>query len=639
MSIIKIIPSIAAIFFGLTIITYTLTVGNWDFNRQFLLSDVFLNMWEHFRNGNLYVDANIIGNEGFLINGKTTAYFLPFPALVRGTLSFFNGGKSAVLSMLIASAMYLTASWLIFKKLLELRSISDPITKYFSKLFFTLLICSPPILGLMTYPDVFTEAITWGYSIFLLCIYFSIAALSGKDEELNLTILSVLVGLSLFTRPPYLVASSTLLILTLAIFRSSNPDDRSNRFISKNLIFPIIIFSASLILLGYFNYLKWGHPFEFYPLEYYLMYSKEDYENLLQIGTTKINRIPESFSYYFLPWVDNFSQAIPWLKTGNHHFFEGLGSPVNYREPTYPITITMPWYVISGVLGIWSLLSLLKFPTRVNKQLVLAIIPSAVATFAPIAAILSLHANAWRYAGEFIPAITIFSMLGWLHLLRKLDDHLLKRSNSSRNNDLIIYVAGTSLFILIFISTLYFASAAVLRKNVFLSLWDINSAYVSQSSPIKPKHPIVFNQSLEHRYGMPFLIHGWSEPEKTYTWSEGDRSVLRFPIPSVYKLSTLNLYVNTLISESHPVQRINIYINGKFFNRKLINTPTDAIEISMPTNLNQTLSGIEKVTNTPIKPNILEIELRYLDATTPKEIGIGNDNRKLAIALKAAIFN
>lgn len=138
---------------------------------------------------------------------------------------------------------------------------------------------------------------------------------------------------------------------------------------------------------------------------------------------------------------------------------------------------------------------------------------------------------------------------------------------------------------------------------------------------------------------MPLLIHGWSEPEKTYTWSEGDRSVLRFPIPSAYKLTTLNLYVNALISESHPVQRIDIYINGKFFNRKLINTSTDAIEISMPTNLNQTLSGIEKMTNTPIKPNILEIELRYLDATTPKEIGLGNDVRKLAIALKAAIFN
>lgn len=636
---IKIIPPVAAIFFGLTIIAYTLTVGSWDFNRQFLLSDLFLNMWEHFQDGNLYVDANIIGREGFLINGKTTAYFLPFPALVRGVLSFFYDGRSAILSMLMASAIYLTASWLIFKKLIELSSISNPITKYFSKLFFILLICSPPILGLMTYPDVFTEAIAWGYSIFLLCIYFSITALSGKDKELNLTILSVLAGLSLFTRPPYLVASSILLILTLVICRLSKTEDRSKRSISKNLIFPIIIFSVFLTLLGCFNYLKWGRPFEFYPLEHYLMYSKEDYENLLRIGTTKINRIPESFSYYFLPWVDNFSSAIPWLKTGSYNYFEGFGSPVNYREPTYPITITMPWYVLSGVLGIWALLSSLRFPTEGNKQLALALLPSAIATCAPIAAILALHANAWRYAGEFIPAITIFSMLGWLYLLKKLDDHLLKKSNACRQNDLLIYVVGTSIFLLIFISTLYLASTAVLRKDSFLSLWDINSAYVSQSSPIKPRHPIVFNQSLEQRYGMPLLIQGWSEPEKTYTWSEGNKSVLRFPIPSAYELSTLNLYVNALITEGHPVQRIDIYINGRFFTRKLINTPTDVIEISMPTNSNQNLSGIEKITNTPIKPNILEVDLRYLDATTPKEIGIGSDVRKLAIALKTAIFH
>ena len=638
MSIKKIFPPIAAILLGLTIIFYTLTLGSWDFNRQFLLSDVFLNMWEHFQDGNLYVDENIIGREGFLINGKTTAYFLPFPALVRGALSFFNSGGSAILSMLIASTIYLTASWLIFKKLLELSSISNQITKYFSQLFFILLICAPPTLGLMTYPDVFTEAITWGYAIFLLCTYFSIRAISAKEGQLNLTALSVLAGLSLFTRPPYLVASSILLILTLLIFQLSNPSNRTSKSISKNFVFPVIVFSLFLTLLSCFNYLKWGRPFEFYPLEHYLMYTKEDYATLLKIGTTKINRIPESFAYYFLPWVDNFSKTIPWLKTGSHHYFEGLGSPVNYREPTYPITITMPWYVLSGALGIWTLLSSLKSANGRSQQITQTLIPSVTATCAPIAAILSLHANAWRYAGEFIPAITIFSMIGWIYLLKKIDDRLLNKDISCRNHHLPIYILGTSIFLLIFISTLYFAFAAVLRKDSFLSLWDINSAYVSQSSPIKPRHNIVFNQSLEERYGMPLLIHGWSEPEKTYTWSEGDKSVLRFPMPSAYKISNADLSVKALISNNHPAQRIDIYINGIFFNRKLISTPTDVIEISIPSNSNQSLSGIEKITNTPIKPNILEIELRYLDATTPREIGLGSDSRKLAIALESATF-
>jgi hypothetical protein len=595
-------------------------------------------MWEHFQDGNLYVDENIIGREGFLINGKTTAYFLPFPAFVRGVLSIFNGGGSAILSMLIASAIYLTASWLIFKKLIDLSSISSQITKYFSRLLFILLICAPPTLGLMTYPDVFTEAITWGYAIFLLCIYFSITALSAKDVQLNLSLLSVFAGISLFTRPPYLVASSILLILTLLIFYLSNPSDRTDRSIRKKLALPISIFSIFLILLGCFNYLKWGRPFEFYPLEHYLMYSKEDYVNLLRIGTTKINRIPESFAYYFLPWVDNFSGSIPWLKTGSHQFFEGLGSPVNYREPTHPITITIPWYVLSGALGIWTLLLSLKSPNGRNQQITLALIPSAIATCAPIAAILSLHANAWRYAGEFIPAITIFSIIGWIYLLKKLDDHLLNKGSSCRNRNLPIYMVGTSIFLLIFISTLYLAFTAVLRKDSFLSLWDIDSAYVAQPSPIKPKHSISFDRLLEERYGMPFLIDGWSEPEKAYTWSEGKRSVLRFSMPSAYKLSTLNLSIKALISSSHPVQRIDIYINGRFFNRKLISTPTDIIEISIPSYSNQSLSGIEKITNTPIKPNILEIELRYLDATTPKEIGLGDDGRKLAIALESATF-
>lgn len=427
MSIKKNIFPVITIFCGLTIVCYTLTLGSWDLHKKFLLSDVFLNMWEHFQAGNLNVDESIIGREGFLIDGKTTAYFLPFPALVRGAFSFFNSGQSAILSMMMASAIYLTASWLIFEKLIELSTISSRITKYFSKLFLFLLICAPPTLGLMTYSDVFTEAITWGYSIFLLCIYFSIMALSQKDGQPSLTALSILVGVSLFTRPPYLVASSILFILTLLFLYISAQNRHTNKPINRWLIFPIIIFSIFLTLLGCFNFLKWGHPFEFYPLEHYLMYSKEDYENLLKIGTTKINRIPESFAYYFFPWADNFSNAIPWLKTGSYHYFEGLGSPVNYREPTYPITITMPWYVLSGVLGIWVFLTSITLSAQANRRYILPFVPSVIAACIPIATILSLHANAWRYAGEFIPAITIFSMLGWIYLLKKFDGYLSKK--------------------------------------------------------------------------------------------------------------------------------------------------------------------------------------------------------------------
>jgi hypothetical protein len=109
-------------------------------------------------------------------------------------------------------------------------------------------------------------------------------------------------------------------------------------------------------------------------------------------------------------------------------------------------------------------------------------------------------------------------------------------------------------------------------------------------------------------------------------------------LTAVTQLAPGNLRLNSPETITTSVGGIDVYINGRFFTRKLINTPTDVIEISIPAHLNQSLSKIERITNTPIKPNVLEIELRYLDATTPKEIGLGSDGRKLAIALETAIF-
>jgi hypothetical protein len=47
---------------------------------------------------------------------------------------------------------------------------------------------------------------------------------------------------------------------------------------------------------------------------------------------------------------------------------------------------------------------------------------------------------------------------------------------------------------------------------------------------------------------------------------------------------------------------------------------------------------MERVVNTSLKPNIAQIDFVFKDAVSPKELGIGEDERKLAIAIQSVTF-
>jgi hypothetical protein len=368
------------------------------------------------------------------------------------------------------------------------------------------------------------------------------------------------------------------------------------------------------------------------------MYSKEDFEYLLSIGTMSPSRIPQALSFYFLPSPDNFTNSIPWLKTGSHNFFSHIGAPVNYREPTYPISITMPWYFLSSILGI---AFLLLYRNRLSEKVAATtslLISPLLASGMLILPILFLHANAWRYIGEFIPAITLLSILSWIYLLEIVERSSISRLSKVTVIKFVVYGVITLFFAFVMMSSLYFSLAAVLRKDVFWNFWQIDSAYISQSSPIKPNRIFKFDQSLGQKYQFPFLISGWGEPEKNHTWSVANHASMQFLLPPAYKLSNMFVQVKALVSPTHPTQVIDIYINKKLILQKVINMPTDTIEIPIAVAVDSDLTVIERMVNTAVKPNIAQIDFVFKNAVSPKELGIGDDERKLAIAIQSVAF-
>jgi len=615
-----------------------MTLGSYRVLDNFHLSNVFLNMWEHFVSGDLNIDPEAIGAEGFLIEGQTKAYFLPFPALIRGFLTIFDAGSSSVISVAIAGFIYLLSSSLIYIQMVKECDFNRTLTKYCSILFLSLLVSAPPILGLLTFPDVFTEAITWGYSLFMLSIYLSIQCIANLEKNRWIILYALTSGLTLFTRPPYLVASSLLFCITLFVCFQRRGLKKTTASYWGCYVAPISVFLILLVILGIFNYQKWGNPFEFYPLQYYLMYSKQDFDYLQSIGSLSLSRIPEALSYYFLPSSDNFASSIPWLKTGSHNYFDRIGAPVNYREPTYPISITMPWYLFSSILGAIILCFYKKGREGGMTNIASYLIPSIFASCVLIAPILCLHANAWRYIGEFIPAITLLSILGWINLLHAIENSRMSKIKIESINGILVHGVFTLLLAFVIFSSLYFSLAAVLRKDVFWKFWQIDSAYVSQSSPIKPNRIMVFDQGLSNQYHFPFLTSGWGEPEKTHTWSVSDNASMQFLLPPAYSLSTMTMKIKALVSSAHPKQVVDIYVNKKLVLHTIIDKPTEELEIPISSAIDNKSTVLERAVNISLKPNILQIDFIFENSASPKELGIGDDTRKLAIAVQSVVF-
>ncbi|MEJ2613019.1 MAG: DUF6311 domain-containing protein [Candidatus Thiodiazotropha sp.] len=122
--------------------------------------------------------------------------------------------------------------------------------------------------------------------------------------------------------------------------------------------------------------------------------------------------------------------------------------------------------------------------------------------------------------------------------------------------------------------------------------------------------------------GVNYLANGWSTPEPWGTWSDGSASVLFFPIEPG-KVGSVSIEFNALISSAHPLQRIEIFFNGVLTTSLTVRKPTTIAEIKLtePTK-SKSLSG-------------LKVEFRLPDAASPRDIGLGDDGRTLALGLKA----
>ncbi len=140
--------------------------------------------------------------------------------------------------------------------------------------------------------------------------------------------------------------------------------------------------------------------------------------------------------------------------------------------------------------------------------------------------------------------------------------------------------------------------------------------------PVAPE--VAANQNLSTAFGgegLPALGFGWSVPEAWGIWSDGPvaRMLLQTSTPPDVPL-LLTLRAHALVPRAAKAQKIAVWVDGKF------DTVWDITE------------GQDRDYSAQIPPRTagqgpINVELRIENPVTPRQMGLGNDDRRLAVGL------
>ena len=626
---------------------FLITQGDLQLKKEYGLSRVFVNMWDHLTKLDFSIDSQMIGLEGFAINGITTAYFLPFPSLIRGILSLFNYGASASLSVLIGALTFMLASIGIWGQIFSASAL-PPTLKTIS--FLTgIVLCTllSPIIGMMEYPTAFWEAIVWASALFLMACYFSMLLLNNKNNSFIFFGFTFFCGLTLFTRATFSMASCLLFAFTVIQMIVDTPRKKNkphhfflNIYNNKILLFNCFLFGSFVCCLLIFNYLKWGNPFEFYPMRYYKMWDEAQKNLFFSHGSLRLNRIPETFSYYFLPYIDNFSLSPPFIAFGNHNFFPKMGA-FDYQEPTLPLSLTQPIFVLLWVFG--AIVAVKLILARQIKRWKF-LIPSASVALIPVFLILMIHSLSIRYAGDFLSACVIFGLFGFAQILILTVGWINRRNLLQR---ILTFRAGLfflTLAILLTISALYLSVSAVFLQNQY---WA-NAFYRFNLIPIGIGEKVTFHHYGHDSKAVGYLSWGWApELESFGVWSNDTQSTLLIlPPKNISNKNQIALNVRALVNSNYPLQNVEIWVNGQFNQVVQLRDPfSNWIYVNNLLSSSKNFTNISELTKRlysqltwymQLSLAPIVIEFRYQNPARPKDLGIGEDDRLLSIGLISA---
>lgn len=428
---------------------------------------VYQDMWNNLLTFHLTLDTQYTTGEAIIINGKHYLYYMPFPALIRGFLGIFELSGSAELSQITAIVLFAVSSIAFYMQLLTSLKVKIPQNVMFASI--ALLIICTPALSMLVHISYYWEAIIWANAMLMTACYLSFS-LFIKPGIFRIFGFSLICGLTLFTRPPEAFAVTILFFLTiipLSINRLNNKfivHPATSNYKKKYLVISTLIFTIFLILLGGMNYAKWGNPLQFAPMDKNVQFmgnGGERAKHFLKYGSLRIDRIPQTISYYFLVSSDNYQKEPPFIKIGNHNYFQGFTDSFDiYNERTLPLPVVFPLIFLMAIYGIFKLIQDSIF--KREKQKILFLWPSVIATSICTLCICMIITMAIRYRGDILPLMSLCYIYGIISLQNSIYT-IFESSTKGKilNKDFLII----SLIIFLGLISLYFMTESILLER------------------------------------------------------------------------------------------------------------------------------------------------------------------------------
>lgn len=400
-----------------------MTRGSFDLLHPIPYGLTFNSMLEHLLRGRLDVDPAAIGNEGFLRDGRTYAYFGILPALLRlplaalGRLGSVDITRlSLLLAVVLAAACKLRTIGIVARQ----ASAAPAGTAILAMLTVATLLGGAQMQFLKA--SIYQEAVSWADAIAAAFVYCAVAGLLGErrfDRPLLLR-MAALAGLALLTR----VSTGLGLYLALGflLIAVADGEHRSGwgaraAALARGLLTPRILLPAGTLLLfaalcGAVNYFRWGNPLTFADLHASIMYNTAFADRLPRLdryGEFNLARLGYGLMYYFLPlWVII-------TPGGNFLFGDFQQRLIESAElPPGSFLLTDPLLIVLAIVCLRALWRGQWARPELPRQAAALLLGLAVPAFLMLIAI----SMTFRYRMEFYPFLELAAFLGCHALCR-----------------------------------------------------------------------------------------------------------------------------------------------------------------------------------------------------------------------------
>ena len=377
---------------------FATTGGRQIFVKE-VLSGAYDSQAEHFLRGNVDVDAEAIGHEAMIVNGKTRMYFGPFPALLRIPLNLVypaGHGKWSRLSGFCAGVLALFA----FAGLVRTAVCSSPLSPRARDWLCNACVIGfalgSPLLLLLGNLSIYNEAIIWGLALSLAALLFAFRSRQAEGNALTRALLgfSLCAGCALLSR----ITFGAPFILIAPILALGLP--RENRL--TNIIALVLPLGAAVTFYLWLSYARFG-TLTGVNFDYYINPVHSEFAH--KFGVFSPRRIPYSFADYFSVRFPSFQREPPFVGADRHSYdYPSLYSN-DFSEVFLPLPWCSPWLVFGALMGITCLIR--RNGANVFER------ATALALFAQFLFILSFFLLAQRYAADLYPFL-IFCLLMFL---------------------------------------------------------------------------------------------------------------------------------------------------------------------------------------------------------------------------------